>query len=84
MFTSNLTELKPFCFALFHFMLVITKCKKKEVLVLRTHQLHIVDSLFLKMCQCFSSIFMNGESHSLQSLLLGVHTDVRLDLNTTQ
>lgn len=47
-----------------------------------THQLHIIDFLRPKACESLSSVFANREGHSLQSLLLGVHTNVRLHLNT--
>lgn len=53
-------------------------------LLLRTHQLYIVEFLVPIMFKCCNSVLVKGEGHSLQSLLLGVHTDVRLHLNTPQ
>lgn len=51
-------------------------------LLLRTHQLYVVNFFVSITFKCCNSVFVKGEGHSLQSLLLGVHTDVRLHLNT--
>lgn len=48
----------------------------------RTYKLYIVDSFVLESFERLDSVSMYGEGHSLQCLLLGVHTDVSLHLNT--
>lgn len=49
-----------------------------------THQLHIVDHFVFVTFECINGVPVEGEGHSLQSLVLGVHADVRLHLNTPQ
>lgn len=56
----------------------VTICSK------RTHQLNVIDSFVPKALERCDCVLVNGEGHSLQSLLLGVHADVRLHLNTPQ
>lgn len=45
-----------------------------------THQLHIVDHFVFITPECINGVCVKGERHSLQSLVLGVHADVRLHL----
>lgn len=49
-----------------------------------THQPHIVDHFVFVTSQCINGVSVEGKGHSLQSLVLGVHADVRLHLNTPQ
>lgn len=48
-----------------------------------TYQLHIVDHFLFKTFECFNSISVKGEGHSLQSLVLGTDADVGLHLKKT-
>lgn len=49
-----------------------------------TYQLHIVDHFVFKTFERFNGIYVKGEGHSLQSLVLGTHADVCLHLNAPQ
>lgn len=50
--------------------------------LLWTHQLYVVVFFAPVMFQCCNSIMVQGEGHSLQGRVFGVHTDVCLHLNT--
>lgn len=47
-----------------------------------TYQLHIVDHFVFVAFECFDGVSVKGEGHALQSLVLGIHADVCLHLNT--